>query len=214
MTENYFDAQTDSNGHEYVDLGLPSGTLWATCNIGATKPEEYGNYYAWGETEPKDNYEVDTYKYANKNLFELTTYCILKESGYNGFTDNLTELQGSDDPAAANWGGGWRTPSKTQWDELVANTTHQWTTRGGKKGMLYTSKKNGQTLFLPAAGGRDDNLYADGTDGFYWSRSLDAHKNDPWFFMINTMFDDALISASREREIGHSVRPVRSARQN
>ena len=86
MSEKYFDAQTDSNGHEYVDLGLPDGTLWATCNIGATTPEECGNYYAWGETEPKDNYEVDTYKYANKNLFELTKYCILKESGYNGST--------------------------------------------------------------------------------------------------------------------------------
>ena len=214
MTENYFDAQTDSNGHEYVDLGLPSGTLWATCNIGATKPEEYGNYYAWGETEPKDNYEVDTYKYANKNLFELTKYCILKESGYNGFTDNLTELQGSDDPAAANWGGGWQTPSYEQWVELLANTTNEWTTQNGVEGRLFTSKKNGVSLFLPAAGCRCwiDEFRQVGSNGSYWSGSV--YPNNPGHAWNLSFYSDGYFMDECFRTDGYSVRAVRSVCQN
>ena len=97
------------NGHEYVDLGLPSGTLWATCNIGANTPEEYGDYFAWGETQTKDTYSWSTYQYANGTFWQdpqLTKYCTDANYGYNGFTDNLTTLQASDDPATANWGSG------------------------------------------------------------------------------------------------------------
>ena len=164
-----------ANGHEYVDLGLPSGTLWATCNVGASKPEGYGSYFAWGETKPQSSntYDWSTYKYANGAYDKLTKYCSKSGYGNNGFTDDLTTLQSGDDPATANWGSGWRMPTKSQWDELLSNTTNQWTTKNGVAGRLFTSKKNGQSVFLPAAGGRwDGELYYAGSNGHYWSRSL------------------------------------------
>jgi len=109
------------NGHEYVDLGLPSGTLWATCNVGATTPEGYGDYFAWGETTPKETYNWMTYKWGSGNesdgwLYrELTKYCSDSTYGLYGFHDNLTELLPEDDAATANWGNGWRTPTRAQW---------------------------------------------------------------------------------------------------
>ena len=199
-----------AGGHEYVDLGLPSGTLWATCNVGAAKPEGYGNYYAWGETKPQagNAYSWSSYKYANGSYDRLTKYCNKSEYGNNGFTDNLTTLQSGDDPAAANWGSGWRTPSKSQWDELLANTTRQWTTRNGVSGRLFTSKKNGQTLFLPAAGNRwFGELYGTGSRGYCWSRSLDTGSP---FYAWGICFDSDRCSVSEgSRGNGFSVRPVR-----
>ena len=100
------------NGHEYVDLGLPSGTLWATCNVGADTPESYGDYFAWGETEPKTTYDWSTYKYCVGEYDRLTKYCSDTTYGYNGFTDNLYVLQLSDDAASVNWGEGWRMVSE------------------------------------------------------------------------------------------------------
>ena len=197
-----------AGGHEYIDLGLPSGTLWATCNVGANKPEDYGNYYAWGETTTKRTYNWDTYKYANGAFDKLTKYCNKSNYGNNGFTDNLTTLQSGDDPAPANWGSGWRTPTKAQWDELLNNTTSQWTTQNGVKGRLFTSKKNGQSLFLPAAGYRwDAELHGTGSGGYYWSRSL--YTDYPiiaWYLDFNS--GDCLVSSYYRRN-GFSVRPVR-----
>ena len=199
--------------HDYVDLGLPSGTLWATCNVGASSPEGYGNYYAWGETSTKSTYDWDTYKYANGNDDKLTKYCNESDYGNNGFTDNLTQLQSGDDAATSAWGSGWRTPSKTQWDELLENTTNKWTTQNGKKGRLFTSKKNGQTLFLPAAGYRwDDELNSAGDDGYYWSSSLDTDSPDSaWYFRFSSY---GTYVGSSGRSHGRSVRAVRSSRQN
>ena len=101
------------NGHEYVDLGLPSGTLWATCNVGATTPEGYGNHYAWGETEPKSEYTKENYKYVkaytkdfdDKTYYAFTKYCYNSDYGYNGFVDNKTVLDPEDDVAHVKWGG-------------------------------------------------------------------------------------------------------------
>ena len=186
-----------NNGHDYVDLGLPSGTLWAICNIGASSPEDYGNYYAWGETGTKDIYDWDTYKYANGN---------------NGFTDELTTLQVGDDPATT-WGSGWQTPDKEQWDELLNNTTNQWTTQNGVSGRLFTSKKNGQTLFLPAAGFRwVSELHGAGSYGCYWSRSL--YTDDPNYAWYFDFFSHRCGMNYVYRYFGRSVRPVRSAHQN
>ena len=103
------------NGHEYVDLGLPSGTLWATCNVGAETPEGYGDYFAWGETELKTTYNLSTYKYTNGSYDQLTKYCSNSSYGYNGFTDTLTVLLPEDDAATANWGDGWCMPTADQW---------------------------------------------------------------------------------------------------
>ena len=202
----------DANGHEYVDLGLPSGTLWATCNVGASKPEGYGNYYAWGETKTKTTYNWDTYKYANGNYDKLTKYCNKSNYGNNGFTDNLTTLQAGDDPATANWGSGWRTPSKDQWEELKSNTTNQWTTKNGVKGRLFTSKKNGQMLFLPAAGYRIESSLYGGGRGYYRSSSL---STDGPYYAWSLHFNSGNCNMDYyDRSDGHSVRPVRSAHQN
>ena len=197
--------------HDYVDLGLPSGTLWATCNVGASKPEDYGSYFAWGETSTKSIYDWDgsTYKYANGDYKKLTKYCNRSDYGNNGFTDNLTALQAGDDPATVNWGSGWRTPSKEQWEELLSNTTHQWTTQNGVKGRKFTSKKNGQTLFLPAAGNRCNSelMYA-GSYGSFWSRSLDTDIPDyAWFLYFDSGGCDKGYGGIRN--YGFSVRPVR-----
>ena len=203
-------ASASFNGHEYVDLGLPSGTLWATCNVGAAKPEGYGNYYAWGETKPQagNAYSWSSYKYANGSYDRLTKYCNKSEYGNNGFTDNLTTLQSGDDPAVANWGSGWRTPSKSQWDELIANTTNQWTTRNGVSGRLFTSKKNGQTLFLPAAGRRGGGeLDSAGSCGNYWSRSLNTDY--PGLARHLYFLSDRCNVSTNGRIGGFSVRPVR-----
>lgn len=197
-------------GHDYVDLGLPSGTLWATCNVGATTPEGYGDYFAWGETQPKTNYDWSTYKYANGARDKLTKYCSMSVYGNNGFTDKLTTLQAGDDPATANWGSGWQTPSKEQWEELKANTTSEWTTRNFVAGREFTSKKNGKTIFLPAAGYRyrwDDGLYGAGSYGYYWSSSLHtSHPDYAWFFYFGS---DSADADGRYRNLGQSVRAVR-----
>lgn len=200
----------DAGGHDYVDLGLPSGTLWATCNLGASKPEDYGNYYAWGETSTKSTYNWDTYKYANGDgRCKLTKYSIAGHNeGYNGFIDNLTELQPTDDPATVNWGSGWRTPSKAQWDELLAYTTNQWTTRKGVKGRLFTSKKNGLSVFFPAAGYiGNSTLYLPSSVCFYISRTLRSNRSDDAWNLYFT--SDECSMTSTQRYGGHSVRPVR-----
>ncbi|MBO4745364.1 MAG: hypothetical protein J5603_07745, partial [Bacteroidales bacterium] len=198
------------NNHEYVDLGLPSGTLWATCNVGATTPEGCGNYYAWGETQPKNTYNWSTYKYRNGDY--LTKYCNESDYGYIGFTDKLTVLQSGDDAATANWGNDWCMPTMKQWEELSENTTNKWTTQNGVTGMLFTSKKNGVSLFLPAAGYRwDDEFDYVGSSGYYWSSSLyTSNPYGAWNFYFNS--DNFDIDYCRDG--GQSVRAVRSARQN
>ncbi len=198
-----------ANGHDYVDLGLPSGTLWATSNVGGSKPEDYGNYYAWGETKTKSVYNWETYKYANGAKDKLTKYCNLSRYGNNGFTDNLTTLQAGDDPATSNWGSGWRTPSREQWDELQQYTTSKWTTWNGVKGRLFMSRKNGKKLFLPAASYRFDSYILNrGHDGEYWS--LTADGTSTWCFSFNSTYtDQCYLNMIGNREHGNSVRPVR-----
>ena len=189
--------------HEYVDLGLPSGTLWATCNIGASKPENYGDYFAWGETEPKTTYNWSTYKWCNGSQTSMTKYCT--NSTY-GTVDNKTELELADDAAYVNWGASWRMPTYDQLYELNTKCTWTWTTKNGVNGYLVTGS-NGNTLFLPAAGGRASNgAYGTGK-GYYLSRSLDSSEScyaRGWYFT----------SASHNglrgfRYMGFTVRPVR-----
>lgn len=160
---------------EYVDLGLPSGTLWATRNIGAHAPEDYGDYYAWGETEPKSIYQRETYKWyykyyqGNTLHFSLTKYCT---NSVSGTVDNKTELDPEDDAAYVNWGASWRMPTSEQMNELMTTCTWTWTTQNGVKGSLIIGP-NGNTLFLPAAGSRINDYSSQvGSAGFYWSRML------------------------------------------
>lgn len=134
------------NGHEWVDLGLPSGTLWATCNVGASSPKEYGSYFAWGETKSKRSYTDDNYMF-------FSTTKVLPESA---------------DAATANWGKGWRMPTEEEFRELKDKCTWTWVSNGYK-----VTGPNGNGIFLPAAGDRlGSSLLIAGSDGFYWSSSL------------------------------------------
>lgn len=156
-------------GHDYVDLGLPSGTLWATCNVGAKNPEEYGDYFAWGETETKEIYYWRTYKWCQGDWTTLTKYCF---QNYYGTVDDKAELEPSDDAARVKWGPSWQIPTMAQQDELRECCTWLWTTRNGVNGYQGTGP-NGNTLFLPAAGYIDGNRpISEGSFGFYWSNSV------------------------------------------
>ena len=200
--------------HDYVDLGLPSGTLWATCNVGADTPIDYGDYFAWGETQPKDDYSWSTYQYCNDSYGNaLTKYCTNSSYGYNGFTDNLTTLLPEDDAATANWGNDWRMPSKEEWQELRNNTTVIWTTQNGVRGRLFTAA-NGNSIFLAAAGFRTDDLhYYAGSFGDYWSSSLNTDVPDgAWGLDFGSGNEYNLSGYSRA--CGFTVRPVRDGVQN
>ncbi len=158
-------------GYGYIDLRLPSGTLWASYNVGAIKPEDYGDHFAWGETTTKEIYDWSTYTYGNSTS-QLTKYCIISSYGKDGFTDNKTVLEATDDAATANWGGTWRMPTKAEQDELRTECTWAWTTLNGVNGYRVMGP-NGKSIFLPAAGYRlDTSLYDAGSYGYYWSSSL------------------------------------------
>jgi len=200
------------DGHAFIDLGMPSGLLWAMCNVGADSPEDYGDYFAWGETEPKSVYSWSTYQYCNGSSSTLTKYCYNSDYGYNGFTDNLTILLPEDDAATANWGSDWRMPTIGEWQELYQNTTHIWTTQNGVNGRLFTAS-NGNSLFLPAAGYRYNSSLDDaGSIGYYWSSSLNTdYPSRAWYFGFRSAIFDMY---GYDRNYGFTVRPVCSSRQN
>ena len=191
--------------HDYVDLGLPSGTLWATMNIGATAPEEYGDYFAWGEIEPKESYNWTTYKWCNGSWNSMIKYGVMSSFGV---VDNKTVLDPEDDAATMNWGSEWCMPTKEQQDELRNNCTREWTTINGVKGCLLTSNINQATLFLPAAGYIwNSTVSSGGSCGFYWSRNLKTTGagSHSLFFSSNSMS-----ITDYSRGYGQSVRAVRA----
>ncbi len=201
----------DANGHEYVDLGLPSGTLWATCNVGASTPEDYGDYFAWGEIEPKENYSWSTYKYCNGDEHSLTKYCI--ESNY-GIIDNKTILDPEDDAATANWGKTWRMPTHAEQQELIDECEWEWTDNyngTGVSGRIVTGK-NGNSIFLPAAGSRSGiSLTGAGLGVLYWSSSLYDTSSYGFDFGFNL---DKYRCYHDFRFCGFSIRPVYSLERN
>jgi hypothetical protein len=201
------DDEPDPDTHEWVDLGLPSGTLWATCNIGANAPEEYGDYFAWGETNPKEVYSWSTYKWCNGTFNTITKYCPENgfDYGYNGFTDDKTELDPEDDAAYVNWGPQWRMPTIEQQLELDEQCTWTQTSRNGVNGMLVKGP-NGNTIFLPAAGRWLDSLDAVGSVGYYWSRTLFAEYSDLAYYLV---FLRTVSTGCDYRIYGKAVRAVR-----
>jgi len=211
---DYYDG-VDNCGHydgnyEYVDLDLPSGTLWATFNVGADRPEGYGDYFAWGETQPKDNYDLISYKWCNDDLEQLTKYCPISSYGYNGYTDTLSTLLPEDDAATVNWGDEWRMPTQVEWQELYDNTISTWTTQNGLNGRLFVAS-NGKTLFLPATGGRFGIALSSPNDyGNYWSSSLAIEEPvGAWYSGFRL---DNYVVYYDGRTMGRSVRPVRSSK--
>ena len=189
----------NANGHEYVDLGLPSGLLWATCNVGANAPEAYGNYYAWGETETKSEYTEE-----NCPTYGLTI-SQLQSQGYIDGEGNLTPQY---DAATANWGGDWRMPTKDEVNELRNNCTCTWTTQNSVNG-YNVEGPNGNSIFLPAAGNRDGSLPAvPGSNGLYWSSTHYDGSEDrcAYFLLFNSDIQDMMTGLNRRS--GSSVRPV------
>lgn len=193
----------DFKEHEFVDLGLSSRTLWATCNIGANSPEEYGNYFAWGETESKSVYNWNTYRWCSGASTKLTKYCIASS---NGVVDNKTTLEPEDDAAKVLWGGDWRMPTVEEQDELLVECNWTWTTQNGVKGYKVVSKKNGNSIFIPASGYRSgSSLYDTGSIGVNWSCSL----GDPADLASHIGFlEDEVALYIDERCIGATIRPV------
>ena len=181
----------DSNHPHMIDLGLPSGTLWACCNVGASAPEEYGNYYAWGETQPNSAYVRETYQFYNSKT---------------GYVNIGSDIAGTSyDAATANWGAPWRMPSFAQIKELLNNTTSTWTTENGVYGRKFTGS-NGGTLFFPPAGNRWGVLGCAGLRGDYWSSTLS--EDGPYGYYLGFESGDAFWGRYG-CYIGISVRPVR-----
>ena len=193
---------------EYVDLGLPSGVKWATFNVGATKPEEYGDYFAWGETEPKELYDWSTYKWCDGSYNTLTKYNT--DSEY-GVVDNKKILESSDDAATANWGGDWRMPSVDEWNELLSHCSLQWEERNGVSGVALVSVQNGNSLFLPAAGvyHYNNGLISQNTEGYYRTNSLDESRGT---ISLGFSYTGSINWYANDRCFGQPMRPVYDAR--
>ena len=198
--------------HNWVDLGLPSGTLWATCNVGSDNPEVYGDYFAWGETEPKNYYDTSNYKW-NRGSGMMTKYCTVGGFGAGGMTDDLIELLPADDAATANWGSDWQMPSREQAEELTDTffTTSKWTSLNDFYGTKITSKRNGNWIFLPASG------FANGTSisrrdnfGSFWTRSLRVDAPRDAYDFAHTW--SGTMWGTDRRYMGENVRPVRVER--
>ncbi|MBP5317851.1 MAG: BACON domain-containing protein [Paludibacteraceae bacterium] len=191
-------------GHDYVDLGLPSGTLWAISNVGANSVEDYGDYFAWGESLPKSEYSWSTYQYGIINQ-KLTKYCNMSSYGLDGFVDNKMALETLDD-VAATWGISWRMPTVDELRELVAECTSVWTTQGGVHGRLYTGS-NGNFIFLPATGCYQEETMCEGVgvEGDYWSSTLHKVPDKAGSLYID---DSRTVFYARYRTNGLAVRAV------
>ena len=193
----------------YVDLGL--SVKWATCNVGANRPEEYGDYYAWGETEPKDFYFWDTYKYCDGTYNSLTKYT---DSAYgkDGFSDNKSVLDPEDDVAHVKWGGNWRIPTKDELEELRTKCTWTSTTLNGVKGYSVTSNVDGYTdrsIFLPATGMRI-RQWTENTDtiGRFWGNSIEIDDDSDDAVYLDFNFSRGPGRFSIVRCFGQCIRPV------
>ena len=190
----------DDNHPHAIDLGLPSGTKWACCNVGATMPEDYGGYYSWGETETKTDYSWNAYQHYDGTS---NTY---RNLGY--------DIAGTQyDVAHVKWGGSWVMPTKEQQDELRYNCSYEWTPENGVIGGKFTSKKNGAGIFLPAAGGYGNSgIYNVGSYGYYWSSTQNLSRSDGAYdLFFNSGYADWFCNS---RYSGSTVRPVISGTNN
>ncbi|MBR5983238.1 MAG: hypothetical protein IK025_05905 [Bacteroidales bacterium] len=196
----------------YVDLGLPSGNLWATCNLGASRPERCGDYYAWGESAKKQSYAWTNYDYYQPETITIdttpngitTTYTRATITKYI-YSDGLSVLESSDDAATVNFGNNWRIPSRVDFDELLNYCTTEWSIQNGVNGYTITGR-NGNSIFLPASGGRsEENLIDNTVCGFYWLNSVCLDSTYAYGFIL----DSTVISeTSYYRMLGQTVRPV------
>lgn len=188
------DQNNSINGHEYVDLGLPSGKLWATCNVGASSDEEFGDYFAWGETETKETFEWENYKYGYDQTFHRC-------SKYN-VQDGKRTLEPSDDVAITKWGGTWRIPTLSEMEELIKECTYEWTNINGINGMKFIGKNN-KVLFMPAAYEGNNQMY-------YWTSTANSDYSAK--VMLSALMANTgkyhLSTTDFPRFTGYPVRPV------
>lgn len=197
------------NGHEWVDLGLPSGIKWATCNVGALAPEEYGDYFAWGETAPKYEYSANTYRWMTGGwgAWKYTKYCLYSKYGT---VDGRSVLELSDDAANANWGSSWRMPTYYDAVELANNCYWETKEQNGVAGCLITSKLNGKSIFIPASGYQDytnaPRFLTRGSSGCCWTSKHSGGGTDSHAYSIQTNSSGKVTSGKRTD--GFCVRPV------
>lgn len=193
-----------TNGHAWVDLG--TGVKWAVSNIGASKPDEAGTYYAWGELSAKNDYSWSSYKFGESSS-GITKYCSTPNDGMDGFTDMITKLQPEDDIAHTEWGGNWRLPTHSELRAMISACTSNWTSRNGHEGILFTSKTTGEEVFFPAAGFRTNaGFNGVGQSGRYWSSSLNSDgSTNAWGLYFDSSKSN---TRSNKRVNGFTVRPV------
>lgn len=222
-TQRKEELENTIDGHEYVDLGLPSGRLWAICNIGASMPIEHGDYFAWGETQAKSSYSSKTYKWTNRDEYHLkdgttkyyynggyTKYSI----DYYNFTDNKAVLEPEDDAATYNWGERWRMPTIEEMIEMIDGCSWRFAGNYGGTNVacwVGTSKKNYNTIVFPAAGelGDSGSPVAYNEDGMYWSSSMITEGDHQSKCAHTISFEDEFFGENGQiRELGLSVRAV------
>ena len=194
--------------HQYVDLGL--SVKWATCNIGADKPEDHGDYFSWGETENKRINNWETYRFTEGDKNQISKYCSNSQYGWHELADSLSALEPDDDVAHKKWGGNWRIPTKAEIKELIENCTWTRTTRNNINGYLVTGKKPGYTdrsIFIPVTGTYDDGkLFFSNDQGHYWSRDCGT-VYPPDAYTLELSVSEASIGMKSRCE-SLAVRPV------
>ncbi len=198
----------NASKHQYVDLGL--SVKWATCNIGANKPEERGDFFSWGETENKRINNWNTYKYSEGSKKALTKYCSNPDYAWHELTDSVSVLELADDVAHIKWGDSWRIPTKAQMDELLDNCTWTWTMLNGVNGYKVTGKKPGFTnksIFLPVTGRYDDGrIFNYRTHGYYWSRECGTVTSETAYTL--EVYTKGASTEIQPRYESFAVRPV------
>ena len=198
----------DGNHPHAIDLGLPSGTKWACCNIGANSPSECGDYFAWGETSPKTYFTKTNYKwYSGGDDHNITKYC--SNSDY-GVVDYIIGLQPEDDAAYVNWGPEWHMPGTAQMNEMMDNCTSEWTKVNGMYGYVFKSNTNNGAIFFPAAGWYvKNNVFEYESTGCYWSRYNSTSRPEMAYilcFRYGEMGPPSLLL--QPRYAGSTIRPV------
>ena len=205
-----FTPPPNSNGHDYVDLGLPSGTLWATMNVGASKASDAGLYFQWGDTQGYTKDQVGRGNGQKKFTWGDYKWSINgSASNFRKYTTKGATLELEDDAAHVNMGGDWHMPTPDQIEELIDNTTTAWTTQDGVNGKLFTSNKDtSKSIFIPAAGAAEDgSLYYSRSYGYVWSSMLSAgFITDGQILSFGS--GDAYLGNGRNRYSGFSVRGV------
>lgn len=211
VSEVMFEDEADP--HQWVDLGLPSGTLWATCNIGAESPEEKGYYFAWGETESKSGCNWANYQLCNGSENTLTRYCAQAEWGNGGYTDELTELLPEDDAATALWGKNWQMPSLEQVQELCTCTSINTTLNGVSGRKIFSKLDPEKWIFLPRTGYKQGRNQQDNSYGYYWGRTLYSGNSQyaTGIYTTNSNINaDNGANNPNKRCYGRPIRPVRA----